>query len=110
MRLIGADLGLSTASQRASAGGTKRTCRPRCATSAFRGKAENICSHRAFPVLTQLRHRLIAFVAGCKPYSACDISDAEKHGSTPDRHSHLRGHFDRQPLTSTQKGASPYRA
>ena len=32
--------------------GTKRTCRPRCATSAFRGKAENICSHRAFPVLT----------------------------------------------------------
>jgi hypothetical protein len=31
--------------------GTKRTCRPRCATSAFRGKAENICSHRAFPVL-----------------------------------------------------------
>jgi hypothetical protein len=37
---------------------------------------------------------------------ACDISDAEKHGSTPDRHSYLWGHFDRQPLTSTQKGAS----
>src|SRR6266404_5452775 len=32
--------------------GTKRTCRPRCATSAFRGKAENICSQGAFPVLT----------------------------------------------------------
>src|SRR6266404_7145029 len=37
--------------------GTKRTCRPRCATSAFRGKAENICSHRAFPVLTPSGHR-----------------------------------------------------
>src|SRR5258708_18318690 len=32
--------------------GTKQTCRPRRAMSAFRGKAENICSHRVFPGLT----------------------------------------------------------
>src|SRR6266404_3661751 len=44
--------------------GTKRTCRPRCATSAFRGKAENICSHRAFPVLTQKRHAALRRVHG----------------------------------------------
>src|SRR5258708_23057233 len=36
--------------------GTKRTCRVCCAMSALRGKAENICSHRSFPVLTQLGH------------------------------------------------------
>jgi hypothetical protein len=36
--------------------GTKRTCRLHCAISALRDKAENIYSHRAFPVLTQLRH------------------------------------------------------
>ena len=35
-----------------SAVGTKRTCRLCCAMSALRSKAENICSHRAFPVLT----------------------------------------------------------
>src|SRR5712675_2885054 len=35
-----------------SVSGTKRTCRLHCAMSALRGKAENICSHRAFPVLT----------------------------------------------------------
>jgi len=35
--------------------GTKRTYRPRCATSAFRGKAENICSHGGFPPLTHSR-------------------------------------------------------
>src|SRR5258707_2050810 len=34
--------------------GTKRTCRLRCAMSALRGKAENICSHGAFPILTRL--------------------------------------------------------
>src|SRR5260370_1486777 len=35
-----------------SAPGTKRTCRLRCAMSALRGKAENICSQRVFPLLT----------------------------------------------------------
>ena len=35
--------------------GTKRTYRVR-SVSAFGGKAENICSHGAFPVLTQKRH------------------------------------------------------
>ena len=39
-----------------SAAGTKRTCRLRCAMSALGGKAENICSHGAFPILTHLRH------------------------------------------------------
>ena len=39
-----------------SAVGTKRTCRLCCAMSALRGKAEIICSHGAFPVLTHLRH------------------------------------------------------
>jgi hypothetical protein len=33
--------------------GTKRRCRLYCAMSALRGKAENICSPRAFRVLTQ---------------------------------------------------------
>ena len=32
--------------------GTKRTCRLCCAMSALGGKAENICSHGVFPVLT----------------------------------------------------------
>ena len=36
--------------------GTKRTCRLHCAMSALRGTAENICSHRAFPVLTRSGH------------------------------------------------------
>src|SRR5258707_15553941 len=43
----------SDRNQLTSADGTKRTCRLHCAMSALRGKAENICSHRAFPVLTQ---------------------------------------------------------
>src|SRR5258706_3569819 len=33
--------------------GTKRTCRLHRAMSVLRGKAENICSPGAFPVLTQ---------------------------------------------------------
>src|SRR5258706_6471086 len=36
-----------------SVDGTKRTCRLHRAMSALRGKAENICSQGAFPVLTQ---------------------------------------------------------
>jgi hypothetical protein len=55
----------------------------------------------------------IAFVAGCKPYSACyiimDGLQVEKHGSTPDRRfreASSRDHFDGRPLTSTRKGAS----
>jgi hypothetical protein len=34
-----------------SGSGTKRTYRVRNVMSAFEGKAENICSHGAFPVL-----------------------------------------------------------
>jgi len=40
---------------RMSAVGTKRTRRVRSVMSALRGKAENICSHGAFPVLDPLR-------------------------------------------------------
>ncbi len=35
--------------------GTKRTCQVRSVMSAFRGKAENICSQRVFRILTPTR-------------------------------------------------------
>src|SRR5258708_37809056 len=44
---------VATESRRMSAnGGTKRTYGVRSGMSAFGGKAENICSHGAFPILT----------------------------------------------------------
>src|SRR5258705_4560836 len=42
-----------------SASGTFRTSRDVRLESVFGGKAENICSPRAFPVLTHLRHLLL---------------------------------------------------
>lgn len=39
-----------------SANGTKRTCRDRTRMSAFGAKADNKCSTRAFPLMTQSRH------------------------------------------------------
>src|SRR5258706_12875012 len=42
-----------------SANGTKRTYRVRSVVSAFGGKAEIICSHGVFPVLTLNGHRPI---------------------------------------------------
>src|SRR5258707_1137567 len=41
-----------------SANGTKRTYRVRSVVSAFGGKAEIICSHGVFPVLTRFGHLL----------------------------------------------------
>jgi hypothetical protein len=38
--------------------GTERTCRPYSAMSAFGAEAENICSRRAFRLLTQNGPRL----------------------------------------------------
>jgi hypothetical protein len=57
--------------------GTKRTCRLCCAMSGLEGKAENICSRRAFPVfdprLCENAHdpkmRRIVFFCGFRPLS-----------------------------------------
>src|SRR5258707_12040872 len=56
--------------------GTKRTYRVRSVMSAFGGKAENICSHGAFPVWTHRRHG----VAGrlFRPFSLVAPSQSAK--------------------------------
>src|SRR6266481_4311891 len=54
--------------------GTKRTCRLHCAMSALRGKAENICSQRVFPLLTQLGHQALLHGPTHKPLNCGDSS------------------------------------
>src|SRR5258705_173126 len=60
--------------------GTKRTCQPRCATAAFRGEAENICSHRAFPVLAPNGHAMAAPLAA---RAHALVEKADLHGGWP---------------------------
>src|SRR5262249_28016437 len=53
-----------------SAFGTKRTFRHVCSLSAFGGKADIICSFRAFPLLTRTGHEGAAFAALREPSPA----------------------------------------
>src|SRR5258705_1375435 len=68
--------------------GTKRTYRLRRAMSAFGGKAENICSHRAFPVLTQSRHRCTFAVSATVRHFTTDGLSQASYRATRDGRPH----------------------
>ena len=50
--------------------GTERTCQSHCAMSFVGARAENICSRRVFPGLTQLRHWAVHCDMALMPISA----------------------------------------
>jgi hypothetical protein len=56
--------------------GTFETCRDVRFESALGGKAENICSQRAFRLLTRFGHSVAASEANCLPFLAPPLQSA----------------------------------